>query len=283
MIFSTYAYLIRVPFFYHAHNLYLQIALEQGLPGLFAFLCLALPLVVNLVKICRIADSHLRPFVLLTLAAAVAVLMYGLLDAELFAFWFAPLLFLPFGCALLLHWTPQHTHQSDRLQAPPLLGRLGWCTAAPLLTVVVLIGQPSFPAKLYANLGAVAQAKAELGLFDWNRWHLQDEVRRNGHANLSSAVQHYEAALALDPDNVTAHERLGQIALANSDYGTALRHLQLVYALAPEREATRQMLGEVFAVRGELGEAAALWRTINPAGDKLEEREWWYDYLGDQH
>jgi hypothetical protein len=38
MIYATYAYLLHVPYLYHAHNLYVQIALEQGVPALLAWL-----------------------------------------------------------------------------------------------------------------------------------------------------------------------------------------------------------------------------------------------------
>jgi O-antigen ligase len=38
MIYATYAYLLHVPYLYHAHNFYVQIALEQGVPALLAWM-----------------------------------------------------------------------------------------------------------------------------------------------------------------------------------------------------------------------------------------------------
>ena len=40
MVFSSYVFLLHVGYIPHAHNLFLQLAIEQGLPGLFAFLAL---------------------------------------------------------------------------------------------------------------------------------------------------------------------------------------------------------------------------------------------------
>ena len=40
MVLSSYIYLLHVPYLAHGHNLYLQLALEQGVPALLAFVML---------------------------------------------------------------------------------------------------------------------------------------------------------------------------------------------------------------------------------------------------
>jgi tetratricopeptide (TPR) repeat protein len=77
--------------------------------------------------------------------------------------------------------------------------------------------------RLVANLGAVEQGRAELSLYSWPEWRLQDEVRRA--AGPGPAVARYEQALALDADDFSANRRMGQIALSLGDYEAALAYL----------------------------------------------------------
>ena len=96
--------------------------------------------------------------------------------------------------------------------------------------------------------------------------------------------------LALDPDNVSALRRLGQIELSLGEYEKAHEHLQQAYTLAPNQQAGRFLLGESYAVAGDVERAAALWGTIsNYLGwdhDKFTmpafaARQRWYEEIGE--
>ena len=93
-------------------------------------------------------------------------------------------------------------------------------------------------------------------------------------------MEKYRSALALDPYNVTAHRRLGQIYLSQGNYRSAQDNLESAYSVAPDQRATRQLLGEVYAVTGEIDRAQQLWRTSDNSYDELAGRLWWYEYLG---
>jgi uncharacterized protein HemY len=86
--------------------------------------------------------------------------------------------------------------------------------------------------------------------------------------------------LALDPENVTANRRLGQIALSRGDLAAAERLLAEAYRIAPHERATRLLLGEVLALKGETRQAADLWRTVDMAAGVLDVREWWISQVG---
>jgi tetratricopeptide (TPR) repeat protein len=134
-----------------------------------------------------------------------------------------------------------------------------------------------------ANLGAVAQAQAELSVYHWPEWAFQDAVRRSPKVNLAPAIAHYQVALALDPANVTANRRLGQIELSLGQYDSACRHLQTAYAIAPSQRANRQFAGECFALSSDIKQATTLWKTIDTGQQQLKLREWWYTHFaGDQ-
>jgi putative inorganic carbon (hco3(-)) transporter len=64
----------------HAHNIFLQTALDVGIPGLIAYLSLLLIAAALSWKIAQ-RDKTLRPFALGILASFAALHIYGLTDA----------------------------------------------------------------------------------------------------------------------------------------------------------------------------------------------------------
>jgi predicted Zn-dependent protease len=133
-----------------------------------------------------------------------------------------------------------------------------------------------------ANLGALLQTRAELSVYRWPEWPIQDAVRRVREAELRPAMTRYAAALALDPRNAAANRRLGQIELSLGQYAAAWGHLEAAYASAPRQRATRQLLGESYAIAGDVGRAAALWRTVDVSQGQLSLRAWWYEHIGER-
>ena len=155
-----------------------------------------------------------------------------------------------------------------------------WSAAAILALAVVCLF--NLRAVFQANLGTLIQTRAELAVYRWPDWPIQDALRRSPEIKLDSALAHYQAALALDPTNVIANRRLGQIELSRGQYESAQRHLEAAYAAAPGQRATRQLLGECYAMAGEVERAAALWRTVDVSQGQLMARQWWHEYLGEQ-
>jgi hypothetical protein len=273
MIYATYVALLHVPYYYHAHNLYLQLAVEQGVFGLVAFVGMTTAAGYGLIRTYQQA-RRLRPFYLATILSLATLLVRGLVDGEIYGTALVPIMFIPFAFALAVQWATAHP-----VALPLALRKTLFVSFVPILIVALLFSWPQARAALHANVGAVAQAKAELAVYSWPSWKIQDEMRRDGLVDLSAAVGSYHQALGLDPGNVTAHQRLGQIALSQGDYPSARQHLERAYTLAPDRRAVRQLLGEVYAVTGDLDAAVALWRTIDTSQEQLKLRHWWYTHL----
>jgi lipopolysaccharide biosynthesis regulator YciM len=112
-------------------------------------------------------------------------------------------------------------------------------------------------------------------VYHWPEVGLQDVLRETGGVDLGSAIGHYQAALALDLNEVTANRRLAQIELARGQIDAACDHLERANADAEQR-ATRQLLGECYALRGEVDRAVEVWRTIDLSEGQLYGRDWWY-------
>jgi hypothetical protein len=282
MVHSSYVRLLHVRFLeQHVHNLPLQIAVEQGLPGLVAFLGLLGVVILELVRLYRRAEcgSALR---WAGTAAVVALLLQGIGEAGNYSSPMVLIGFLPFGFVLGCAWRSEVPVQVTASLASTR--HPGWASIGGGVAVIVVLTAalpPGPRAAFRANLGAVAQTQAELSVYRWPEWPIQDAVRRSPDVDLAPAIAHYRAALALDLANVTANRRLGQIELSLGQYPAARRHLETAYAAAPSQRATRQLLGESYALLGETERAVALWRTVDVSQGQLKLRQRWYDQIGE--
>jgi tetratricopeptide (TPR) repeat protein len=155
------------------------------------------------------------------------------------------------------------------------------CSIAVAIALAIWL-VPDLQATFQANLGALIQTRAELSAYHWPDWPLQDVRRRSPDVDLTPAIARYQAALASDPDKVSANRRLGQIELSLGQYQAACRHLETAYMAAPSQRANRQLVGECYALAGEIESATALWRTVDVSQSQLVLRRWWYEYLNEQ-
>jgi tetratricopeptide (TPR) repeat protein len=125
-------------------------------------------------------------------------------------------------------------------------------------------------AGLYLNLGAKAQAQAELALYDAERADdpTLDEVRRQ--VDLSGAEERYARALALIPGYVRARVRLAQIALSRGHYAQALAHAQAAWQADPDDWRARLTLGDALVAEGQVAEGVELVRGLPRAEKRFE-------------
>jgi len=268
MVLASYVRLLQVPLLPHAHNLFLQIAAEQGLPGLVIFVGLLLVAMRSLWLARR--EPQAQPAFRIGFAVSLLTLIFhGLVDAGVYYMPTIPICFLPLGGAMAL--APAMKWSSLRL-----------ALVATIILSAVLLLLPAGRGELQANLGTIAQTRAELSVYRWPEWPVQDALRRSVAVNLMPAISHYDKALALDPDNVTANRRLGQILLSLGDYDAARRHLEAAYARAPLQQPIRQLLGETYAVSGDIAGAVRLWRSIDVSEGQLDLRRQWYEIIGDE-
>ena len=282
MVYATYAYLLHVPYLVHAHNLYVQIALEQGVPGLIAFLGIIVSTVAYTVSAWRRTDEVGRGLLAAGYAATIALLVHGLFDAELYFSTLAPLVFL--APALLL-WVASGMYRharSDDWAEPVPAGRSAGLAIGAGLPVLVALLLPGTPARWEANVGSALQSRTELSIYHQPEWSFQDQVRRQLPNDLAAAEEHFQAALALDPAQPTANRRLGQIALARGNYAAAQNFLSVAHAAQPAERVARQLLGELEALQGDTEGAVELWQGLDFSQGQLMVRGWWYEYFGEQ-
>lgn len=270
MVYSTYALLVHVGHTTHAHNLWLDMWLNQGILGVIALA----GLVVNAVW-----PKPSSPWRMAALISLAVILLHGLVDDPFYGYGGVglPLIFIPLGL-LVRRLEPAVPVAPERTQRQPAMVIWAMAAIALALTIVTPAGRAAFE----ANLGAMIQTRAELSMYDWPTVPIQDALRRSDVAGSVDAMAHYQQALALDSSNVAANRRLAQIELAHADYEAACLHMTTAYARNPHQRATRQFLGECKALDDRPEEAMALWLTIDLEQDQLDIRQYWYDeYLQD--
>jgi len=275
MAYSSYALLVHVPHTTHAHNLFLDIWLEQGLLGLIGFCWLAaVALLTGLSRHSRDSQPnagqfrwHDAAFISLTVA-----LLHGLIDDVMYGYEGvgSAFLFVPIG----LLARDERKVERGAVRSTWRHGLLMWGFAVTFL--VAAVWAPPVRSLYRANLGALLQTRAELSRYQWPRWPVQDALRRAKPEELTSAIGHYQSALSDNLGNAVANRRLGQIELSLGDYGAARDHLSRAHRAAPRHLAARQLYGESLAVTGDRELAVELWRSLALEEDQLEIRRQWY-------
>jgi len=281
MVLSTYLFLVHVPYYHHIHNLFLQVGIEQGLPGVIGLVGMFVAASWSTIIAMRRARVYLALCATAVFAALLALFTSGLFESDVYAGNWIVGMFLPFGFA----WLVAQRDVAARTHRGRIANHVRGSDIAvgllPVIAVLVLIVWPGSDARWLANRAALEQTRIELGHFRFPFNKIQDELRRDGSIDLQPAIRLYQAALERDPNNVTALRRLAQIELSEGKIAGAQQKLEMAYQLAPGQRATRQMLGEVYAVEGDIDRAAALWRTVDNQANQLVARLWWYKYIQD--
>ena len=195
----------------HAHNLFLQTALDFGLPGLLAFLWLLVAFYHYILRAARRVVDRTAQMQLIALAACpLAYLGNGLLDV--FTLGAKPLLALWLIIGL--------TFALARSLSPPLpqtaTTRLRWQIGLPaFLLLATLLVLPA--ATLYGNLGAV-QAQRLL----WQARH----TGQLSQVDAQQAIAALNQAIALGSDSPQLHNFLGSLHAWSGDNEAAITALR---------------------------------------------------------
>jgi O-antigen ligase len=238
MTYARYQLYLHVPFLYYSHNLFLEIWLEQGVLGIFAFLWLAASLFRN-AWIYRSGQGLLRFEA--TWIGMVAILIHGLSDArQTQSLWcWLPLVgLLGLNAALIT---------SQRVTETRALPRWLPAVAAALLVAGVWISAMPLAGSAVLNRASIVHHRADLAP------GLSEEQRANLRVQ---AAEEFRQVLKKDSGNFGANHRLGMLALVSGNYEEAIDHLELALRRYPLHEGVRKMLGLAYAHHGDVEQAA---------------------------
>ncbi|UCC62369.1 MAG: O-antigen ligase family protein [Anaerolineae bacterium] len=268
MVYSYYVLLIRHAFLTYPHSLYLSVWLGHGLLGAFGMSWLMAAVATLVVREYR--KGRPSPLFQASWTGVITILIHGLFDARQYVdLWTMWPLFLLLG--LVVSASSIRNKQITGKAQQETRSR-GWKRAVlGLLALGCVLMYRPLVALVFANLGAVRQAKAELAT------DLSPETRE---AYLEDAMADYRHALKLDPHNRTANLRLGNLAVADGQYEEGIAHLAIVWQMAPEDPTARKALGLAYAWVGETDKAAELLRDTKDIVSELNTWAWWHGQEG---
>jgi hypothetical protein len=263
-------YMLGIPFFNvpNSHNLFLDVAIEQGLAGGLSFLVVFLMSIWFMAKAIVKADAlQARPLHWLTLFVLVIAFVHGMVDDYLYNGSGTFLSLALAGVSTSLYLEPERAASHKKRY---------------LLTIVTLTLISFFMINLNgvrsawsANLGAVQMAKVELAGFPTNQWTEPVIL-----PELEQADASFRTALQADPANRTANHRLGLISMLREDFPSAVTYLENARQQAPNHRGIIKSLGYCYAWSGDTEKAVLFLSRIPEAKDELDSYIWWWGIQG---
>lgn len=267
-------YILGIPYYYfpNSYNLFLDVAIEQGLAGGFVYLGLYLVCIVQVAQKIQNNASVVRSW--LALFVLIFVLIHGTVQDYLYNSAGTILLFVPVGMSVLL---TRDFVSNVSVRAANITKR--WELFPVFLSIILFVGILLNRNKLvsiwYANLGAVQLAQVELAGFPETGWAGLGII-----PNLQAADISLQTSLQLDPANLTANYRLGLIHMLKRDYTRASKHLEIAYVQSPRHRGIIKSLGYCYLWMGENDKARVLLATIPEASGELDAYYWWWENQG---
>lgn len=278
LVYSIYSLLIHVPFHEHMHNIFLETWFEQGAAGVIAMLW-GMVVVAGWVWRSLSApaasrfDLQRRALGWAGVVGLTAMGVHGLLDVIFYLKPTMPLVGLIAAFAAQLAPVRDERVTSARTvfwRRRALVGGMA------VVSMGLVFSRPLL-ALGYANLGALFQTRAEMRVYNSERFDnpTLDQVRRE--VNLAPVMGYFEKALENQPGNRTALERLAEIALSRGEYRRALEMMEKAWGVGYRDEATRLLLSDAWLANGSPEKAVEYLAGISQA----EGRVWfqaWYRY-----
>lgn len=259
------------------NSAYLNILVEQGWPGLSAFLLLLGAAIRAYTWRLNSPLAAYRPFVLAGGLGLAFVIVQGFVHATLVATRAIPLFLFPVGMALAAAPAAPEAREAEKRISAGAKGTpaLWMVPLSGMIIFLSLLFGHSWAASWHANWGALAMDRVVLAGFPRDEWDENPPVER-----LEPAVNWFERALQADPESATAHHRLGRIAMLRRDYGTALAHLEPAHARQPQHRGIQKALAYSYAWAGEEGPALDLLRRLPEAENELDAYVIWWEAQG---
>jgi O-antigen ligase len=291
-LYSTYIRVIPFNAFLNedtGNSTYLNLLVEQGWLGVLSYIALFwVALGAALRRYSRLKNED-KSLVLAGILGLGFILLQGFVHATLVATRAIPALLIPAGLALSGLENSHVDHNSvDRGGSSTAVSQVRslsrpWKVISALFLATIFAASlfairnsqfaigDSLLSTWYADLGAVHMSQTELADFPSGRWDDGSQV-----AALTSAEGLFQKALQLNPNNRTAHYRLGLIAMLRRDFPVALAHLEKAHHLDPAHRGIRKSLGYTYVWAGQLDLAKQVLAQISEAQQELDVYIWWW-------
>jgi len=263
-------YILVIPYFMfgYSHNLYLDLALEQGIFGFLIWVLIVLACAITLGSSTRKLsfNKSLGLFSFALYASLLTWLLHGILDDPVYSgSWGLMFLFVIPGLAAI--FTHQHHFSFQGTKRYWKFALLG--LSAFVITLIFFINP--ITSSWQANIGAVHMANIELVNFPSGEWTSENQADR-----FIKPASYFTKSLSQNPKEVTAHYRLGLILMSDYGFQKAAEHLELALGASPEHRGIRKNLGYCYTWLGEFDKAELLLEQIPEAKTEMETFVWWW-------
>ncbi len=284
---GLYSHYIRgIPFYItlNSHNMFLDVALEQGILGMLAFCFVYLGSFWSMVS--RAWKPSKASLIWASLASTLIVVLHGLVDNVVYGRWGAAIVFFLPGIAYATTRSSPQDKPKSRSRDRPVAGFAAHSRYRQVLigTIVVacvalLIGVYGYRRPIlgawYADLGAVRMARTELAGFPQGGWAEDGDL-----ATLAPAERLFEQALRYNTGNRTANHRLGLIAMGRRDFPAAVSFLEIAYEADNDHRGIKKALGYSYVWTGQFDPAIDLLAEIPESSYEMGVYSWWWTTQG---
>lgn len=283
-------YIMDIPHFLfsYSHNFYLDVLLEQGPLGaiVLGMVLLGSLWLLGRQSLLQSDDGQSKLLIGATSIALITFLFHGLIDDPMYGTLGTPLLFFPVGMTVILSRTskPAGISNKNSIQKIRSLSsgrRRRYNLMEGLALIFLVIGVVyvgwgrSLTANWLVNLGAVDMARVELADFPTGKWDEGEKVTA-----LASSIKLFTRALMIDPQNSTAHYRLGLIALRQREFSASVAHLEAAYSQNPSHRGVHKNLGYSYVWAGKYEKATQLLINLPEAKREMQVYAWWWGDRG---
>ncbi len=279
-LYSQYIRVIPYHSLIHSHNLFLNVAVEQGIIGLAVLIAMLLWAFWWLIDPHRSGYRRsIHGFNLIngaTLAALFVICLHGLVDDPLYGSRGVLLLWMPLGLVACLFPLRKNWVEMLRTIEQPAWIAIG--VGVTLSAALLIIFRGPIMSSWQSNLGALEMARIELRGYPTGEWSDGSEV-----TELGSARMRFERALQFNADNRTALHRLGLMAMLERDYESAQGYLYPAYLLDRGHKGIRKALMYSYVWSGKIPQALPLLKAYPEATAELGVYQWWWDQRGFPH
>lgn len=265
-------YILGVPYFFtiNSFNLFLDVAVEQGIVGLLAVILMfggSAGLLLSASEKSNNRLLHQAAF-----SSLVIITLHGMVDEIVYGQNSVFLLFVLPGIACAYSRSALGGSQMRHFKRPLTLSLLA---AAAGVGILLLVNWPALSAAWQADLGAVQMAKIELKDFPTQTW-----VEGSLAQDLAPVELQFRRALQLNPAQKTANYRMGRIAMVRRDFTEAADYLSRAQQVDPTHPGITKFLGLSYTWNGQFEQAIPLLSQIPGARQELGAYAWWWQTQG---
>ncbi len=269
-------YILVIPYLFqsHGHNLFLDVAVEQGWIGLAALLWILIAGGWQVIRDGTNGDRYPGHHALRAAALCSLFLLVfpNLAEDALYSAQGAVCLFIVPALSLLIS---QKTSEPESIPGvkTAAVKRRPWAliTASGIVLILGIGFWRSLVAVFYANLGVVEMARVQLA--GWPAERVEGERLL---AVIRPAETSFQKALQYNSKQATALYRLGMIASEGGDYEQARQFLSGAYEVYPAHYGIRKMLGYSHLWLGDVDRAAGLLRPDSEILKELDSYTYWW-------